>query len=123
MVGVRMGKDHAIQLSDTRIDELIFHIGTSVDQHAGRFVAIPTRDNDRTATAAVLGIGWVTIAPDAANARHTARRSTAENCDLKPSHQSFAFVNRRSKLAVVAFAKSSYETPNTSAPTCAVWTV
>src|SRR6185437_11578160 len=111
-------EEHGIDAGDAGIEHLLAQVGRCVDEHGGARLL----DQDRDAPPAVLRVLGIAIAPIAADARHTPRRSAAEH---RHPHQDasggFALVKSVKKFAVVASASASGEMPLSSATSAAVW--
>src|SRR4051812_35075715 len=126
MVGMRVREQHAIQVVDFRIQELLANVGRGINQNARRSAGPAALDQQRAAPPAVLRIVRIAGAPAAAQSRHTGRRTTAQN-DEPQAHATAStgcgtLANSRKKFAVVWAAIASRERPRVRASTAAVST-
>src|SRR5262249_36446605 len=124
MVGVLVGIKHRVEPFDVGVEQLLAQIRRRIDEHAGSPGRVAALDQQRAASAAVLGIGGIGVAPAEPAPRHSSRRAAAEDGGGE-RHAAFmaargALVNRRKKLSVVCCAMSSTLSPRVCASTRAV---
>ena len=63
LVGMVMGHQHAVQMRDARVDQLLAHVRRGVDQHRGLAMLRLPPHQDRAAPPPVLGLGLGSQAP------------------------------------------------------------
>ncbi len=86
MVGVVVGVEHAVDPIDAGAQNLLAQIGAGIDQHRRALAAVEALHHHRAAAAAVLRVGRIAVAPEAADARHPARRTAAEDGEAHRRH-------------------------------------
>ena len=79
VVGVRVREEYAVDVLDARGQQLLAQVGGCVDQHGRAPLLAEPLDQQRATPSAVLGIGRIAVAPDIADARHTARGAAAQD--------------------------------------------
>ena len=129
MIGMVMGVEHAVEPTDSDVEQLLAKVRRGVDQHIGRALAAFLLHQHRAAPPAVLRVCRIARAPDIADTGHAAGRAAAEDGELErhaedgiEAAERGTFLNRRKKLSVVAAAISASLTPRTAASRAAVCT-
>ena len=98
VVGMRMREDDGVEPAHLGVEELLAQIRRGVDENGHRSLALARLEEQGAASAPVLRILRIAIAPIPANARHASRRAAAENGDAQHFKAAPSFSRRRSGL-------------------------
>ena len=90
VIGMGVGPQNRIQFANASIQQLLAHIRRGIDQHPGGTLIGHALYHHGTAAAGVFGVIWITLPPDAANARHPTGGAAAQNGKPQLSHQAAA---------------------------------
>src|SRR5690242_15070985 len=124
MIGMLVREHNAVEPIHLRGEKLLAQIRRCVDKHTRDAAGAAALEKKRRASAPVLGIGGVAVAPAERRARDPARRSTSQDRELQHGRESAAgrgtLAKSRKKFSLVCMAISSSETPRAVARACAV---